>query len=235
MSRRRHVVLALASAIAAGMLVYILYVLQLKHVELQQKIDVVVPVQFVDAGRMLTEHLLTYKAIALASYDARMFTNKEDVIGQETSIALGEDEPILAWKLNKFNLLPSYEQSTFQIPKSYILSISNGIRAGDKVRIYASSEHSASRRLFAEEIVVASVKSAANVEVEDLNHSSVIAQVKGDEEHLYTSRRYATASIDSINLNLSEEQWLAIDRLCRKGDAKLVIAYTSVNIVEEGK
>lgn len=226
--------LGLTSAIVACLLVYIVYVMQLKHVALQQQIDVVVPVQFVDAGRMLTEQALTYKAIAITSFDKRMFTNKEDVIGQETSIALGEDEPILDWKLNKFSLMPSYEQSTFQIPKSYILSISNGIRAGDKVRIYTSSEHGASRRLFAEEIVVASVKSASNVEVDDISHSSLLAQVQGDEEQLYTSRRNANASIDAINLNLTEEQWLTIDALCQDEGVKLVIAFTSVNRLEEG-
>lgn len=233
MKRRRHVLLGLISAVVACLLVYIVYVMQLKQLALQQHIDVVVPVQFVDAGQMLAEHLLTYKAIAVASFDERMFTKKEEVVGQETSIALGQGEPILDWKLNKFNLMPSYEQSTFQIPKDYILSISNGIRAGDRVRIYMSSEDGLSRRLFAEEIVVASVKSAANSEVEDVSHSSLLAQVKGDEERLYASRRNANASIDTINLNLTEEQWLTIDQLCRNDNALLVIAFTSAHTLKE--
>lgn len=229
MYRRRNVVIGLVSALLSGVLVYVLHVMQVIQAEEQQLVSVVVPAQFIDAGKLLTEDMLTLKSIVSSSYDERMFQKVSDVVGQETGLALGKGEPILDWKLNKFHLLPNEKQSTFQIPKSYILSVSNGIRAGDRVRLYLSSTEAdgPSGKLFDEEIVVASVKTAANVEVDDVQHSSLMAKVSGDEEQHYMSRRYANAAIDQINLNLTEQQWLEIDRLCRLEHVKLVIAYTS--------
>lgn len=234
MNRRVHLLLSLLSACIACTLVYIVYTMQLKQVEQQQVVQIVVPTQFVDAGQLLTARMVSYKPIVASAYDARMFRHVEEVIGQETGVPLGEGEPILDWKLNKYSLLPSGEQSTFQIPKHYILAVSNSIRAGDRVTIYTSSAQGESRRLFREEIVVASVKSAANVEVEDSANSSLLAQVKGDEERLYASRRHANAAIDHLNLNLTEEQWLLIDNLCRTEGVKLVIAFTSSARVNHG-
>lgn len=236
MYRRRNLLLGLISALLSGALVYGLHVMQVIQAEQQQLVSVVVPTQFVDAGKLLTADLLSFRSIASSAYDERMFKHMHDVIGLEAGIALGKDEPILDWKLNKFHLQPNDEQSTFQIPKSYILSVSNRIRAGDRVRIYMSSTEprGPSGRLFDEDIIVASVKTAANTEVDDIHHSSLLAKVKGDEEQLYVSRRYANAAIDQINLNLTEEQWLMIDRLCRTEHVKLVIAYTSSYDGHEG-
>lgn len=229
MYRRRNLVIGLLSALLSGVLVYVLHTMQVIQAEEQQLVRVVVPEEFVDAGKLLTADMLALKSIASSSYDERMFQEMSDVVGLEAGIALGQDEPILDWKLNRFHLLPNEEQSTFQIPKSYILSVSNGIRAGDRVRLYLSSTElgGPSGLLFDEEIVVASVKTAANVEVDDVQHSSLLAKVSGDEEQLYMSRRYANAAIDQINLNLTEPQWLKIDQLCRQDHVKLVIAYTS--------
>lgn len=229
MNRRRNLVISIVSATLSCLLVYGVYVLQLKQVELQKTIHVVVPKQFMDAGTMLTEELIELKPIFRASFDERMFIYKKEVIGQETMIALGKGEPIVDWKLNRFNLLPNREQSTFQIPKEYILSISNGIRAGDKVRIYISSsqEGTGSKKLFPNEVMVASVKSAANMEIEDSKNSNLLSKANGDLEQMYASRRDANAAIDQINLNLTEEQWLTIDRICKEKNAKLVIAFTS--------
>lgn len=229
MYRRRNLVIGLLSALLSGVLVYVLHTMQVIQAEEQQLVRVVVPEEFVDAGKLLTADMLALKSIASSSYDERMFQEMSEVVGLEAGIALGQDEPILDWKLNRFHLLPNEEQSTFQIPKSYILSVSNGIRAGDRVRLYLSSTElgGPSGLLFDEEIVVASVKTAANVEVDDVQHSSLLAKVSGDEEQLYMSRRYANAAIDQINLNLTEPQWLKIDQLCRQDHVKLVIAYTS--------
>lgn len=236
MNRRKNLIISAVSAVLSCLLVYGVYTLQLKQVELQRTVFVVVPKEFIDAGVMITEDLIEYKPVLEASYDHEMFTEKEIVIGQETGIALGKSEPILDWKLNKFNLLPNQEQSTFQIPKAYILSISNGIRAGDRVRIYVSGSHQTgeSRRLFSEEVVVASVKSSSNVEVEDAHNSSLLSKANGDLEKLYASRRDANAAIDQINLNLTEEQWLTIDRICKKENTRLVIAFTASFKHQEG-
>lgn len=237
MNQRRNLIISAISAVLSCLLVYGIYTLQLKQVELQKNVYVVVPKVFIDAGVMITADLIEYKPILAASYEDQMFTEKEAVIGQETGIALGGSEPILDWKLNKFNLLPNHEQSTFQIPKSYILSISNGIRAGDRVRIYVSGSHPTgeSRKLFSEEVVVASVKSSSNVEVEDVNNSSLLSKANGDLEKLYASRRDANSAIDQINLNLTEKQWLTIDRICKKENTRLVIAFTSSFKHQEGR
>jgi flagella basal body P-ring formation protein FlgA len=229
LSRRRNLSISAISAVLSCLLVYGVYVLQLKQIEIQKTVSVVVPKQFMDAGTMITKESVEYKSIFAASLDDQMFIDVTEVIGQETMIALGRGEPVMKWKLNKFNLLPNADQSTFQIPKEYILSISNGIRAGDRVRIYTSSSagREGSRKLFPEEIVVASVKSASNIEVDDPQNSTLLSKANGDLEKMYASRRDANAAIDQINLNLTEEQWLKIDRVCKSEHTRLVIAFTT--------
>lgn len=235
MNRRRSLLISIASAALSCLLVYGVYILQLKQVELQKTLNVAVPKQFIDSGVMITAEQIEYKAIFTASYDERMFTDLSELIGQETGIALGKGEPILDWKLNRFNLLPNQDQSTFQIPKNYVLSISNGIRAGDKVSIYISSvnDEEKSRRLFEDEIVVASVKSASNLEIDNIHNSSLLSKVNDDMQNLYASRRDANAVTEHINLNLTEEQWLIIDRICRNENSKLVIALSSSHSISE--
>lgn len=56
-----------------------------------------------------------------------------------------------------------------------------------------------------------------------------------DKEGMYASRRDANGSIDSINLNLTEAQWLVLDSACKGGTAKLVIAYEASSMKEEGQ
>ena len=154
----------------------------------------------------------------------------EDVVRMEAMVPLGMDEPILSWKLDKYNLFPTVDQATFQIPKEYMLSISSGIRAGDQVSIFLSDQDGSSRKLFDYSITVASVKSASNVEVDDMNQTNLLSQVEGNKERMYASRRAANGMIDHINLNLTEEEWLNIDKLCKDGRNKLVIAYTIESI-----
>lgn len=231
MSRKKSFVIAFFSAVLAGLFVYGIYLMQLKHIHWQETVRVVVPKQFIDSGTMITPELVEYKPIFNSILEDDMILDMDQVIGMEALIPLGEGEPILNWKLNHFHLLPKGNQSTFQIPKSYILSISNQIRAGDQVYVYLSSADGSSRRLFSEPVVVASVKMASNQEVEDGQNSSLLSRANGDLERLYVSRRNANGPIDFINLNLTEEQWLELDRLCKIEGNQLVIAYNSMKLL----
>jgi hypothetical protein len=235
MNRKRNVTISIISAALACLLVYGVHLLQKKQLELQQMVHVVVPKDFIKAGTLITADLIELKPIFAAAFDERMYTNLRQVVNQETLIPIGKGEPIVNWKIDKFNLLPNQAQATFQIPKKYILSISNGIRAGDKVRIYVSSEEDKSRRLFPGEITVASVRSSANIEVDDPKNSNLLSKANGDLEKMYVSRREANGVIDQINLNLSEEEWLMIDRICSADKAKLVIAFSSTSIIAAGE
>ncbi|MBD0383707.1 SAF domain-containing protein [Paenibacillus sedimenti] len=231
MNRRRSLLISLAAAVLAGLLVYGVYVLQVNQVELQQTVQVVVPKDFIRAGTMIGGDMVELRAFQKGSYTDSMITDLKDVIGQETLIPLGTQEPILNWKVNKYHLLPNENQATFQIPKEYVLSVSNGIRAGDRVHVYVSAADGSSRKLFDKEMTVASVKSSANVEIDNPKNSNLLSKVDGDTEKMYASRLEANGAIDQINLNLSEDEWLEIDRLCSTKKAKLVIAFSSSSIL----
>jgi Flp pilus assembly protein CpaB len=232
-NKRRNLLISLSAALMASLLVYGVYKLQLRQVELQQTVNVVVPKDFIPAGTMIDASLLAYRPVLAGSLMEGMFTDISLVAGQEAVVPLGTDEPVLAWKVDKFHLLPSRGQSTFQIPKEYILSLSNGIRAGDRVKLYLSGSEGESARLFAQEITVASVKSSSNVEVDNPKSSNLMSRVNGDAEKMYASRREANGSIDQINLNLTEEEWLAIDRACKTKKTKLVIALSASSLTED--
>jgi hypothetical protein len=177
--------------------------------------------------------MLESKPVFAAAVTQDMITDPSELIGRETLIPIGKSEPILRWKLNRLHLLPGNGEATFQIPKEYILSISSGIRAGDKVKIYASTaEAGGPRKLFATDVVVASVKSSANVEVDNPKSSNLLSKAEGDEEKMYISRLEANGPIEQIDLNLTEEQWMTIDRLCSTKKTKLVIAFTAASITE---
>lgn len=227
MSRKKSLGIAFISAVLASGFVYAIYVMQLKHMEWQDTIQVAAPKQFIDAGTLLTPDLIEYKTILAGGYEEGMILDLDEVLGKEAVVPLGEGEPILSWKLNHFHLMPQGNESTFQIPNAYILSVSNQIRAGDYVELYLSSADGSSRKLFSEPVVVASVKMASNQEVEDGANSSLLSRARGDLERLYASRRNANGPIDQINLNLTEEQWLEIDRLCKIDGNQLVIAYSN--------
>jgi hypothetical protein len=115
-------------------------------------------------------------------------------------------------------------------------AISNGIRAGDEVIVYVSgdSDQSPSRRLFAGGIVVAAVKTAANLEIDDPKNPNLLSMANGDKESMYASRRDANGTIDSINLNLTEEEWLTLDTVCKGGEVKLIIAFQASSIGGRG-
>jgi hypothetical protein len=233
-SRRRNLLISVVAALLSGLLVYGVYMLQVKQIALQQTVNVAVPKDFIRAGVAITKDLVEIKPVFKGAFNPSMITDLQSVVGKETLVPLGKGEPILLWKLNRFHLLPSQNQATFQIPKEYILSVSNGIRAGDRVRIYASgTDGGASRKLFSKDILVASVKSSANVEVDNPKNSNLLSKAEGDEEKMYVSRLEANGPIDQINLNLTEEEWLTIDQLCSTKKTKLVIAFTSSSITGE--
>ncbi|HUC93052.1 MAG TPA: SAF domain-containing protein [Paenibacillus sp.] len=226
MNRKRNLAVSLTAAALAAALVYGVYELQLRQIDLQETVRVVVPVRFIPAGERLTEKELGWKAIAKASFEPGMLRSMDQAAGMETAIPIGEGEPILDWKLDRFRLLPNRDELTFQIPKAYVLSVSSGIRAGDRVMLYVSGEGAVSERLFDAPVTVASVKTSANLEIDDPQNSNLLSMASGNRERMYASRRDANGTIDVVNLNLTEEQWLRIDGLVKDGKAKLVVAFS---------
>lgn len=235
MISRRRMLLSLAAALLAALAVYGLYYVQLERVQAEGKVDVVVPGRWIDAGQFITADQLAWLSIPLSSATDEMVYSIEQVAGQEALVPLGASEPILQWKLNKYALHPGQQQATFQIPKDYIKSISNGIRAGDEVWIYISSAESEPQRLFQEGIIVASVKTGSNNEVDVPDEEGKHAITRSNAEQMYASRREANGMIEHINLNLTEQQWLELDAHCREGKSKLVIAYHSLPAPMKGQ
>lgn len=230
MYRNRKLIITMISALLSAALVYGLYMLQTERIQAEEQVQIVVPSSWIEAGQMIRADQLKLSPIPISVATSEMITDMSNVIGQEAIIPLGMDEPILHWKLNHFALHPSEHEATFQIPKDYIKSISNGIRAGDLVWIYTTGAESGSRKLFQEDIIVASVKTGANLEVDVPDEQAKNAIITENAEQMYASRRVANGMIEYINVNLTEEQWLTIDELCRTGEVKLVIAYHSLPI-----
>ncbi|GLX66385.1 SAF domain-containing protein [Paenibacillus glycanilyticus] len=235
MNRRRNAGIGLLAAMLSGLLVYGLFQLQKLQVTREETVEVVVAKQFIEAGRRLSEADMTYKRISREGYEKEMIIDIGQAVGMETVVPLGTNEPILGWKIDRFHLLPSRAEATFQIPRDYIRSISNGIRAGDKVSIYLSGGSESSKRMFEPLVTVASVKSSSNVEIDNMKDPNLLSLAEGDKERMYASRRDANGMIEYINLNLTESQWLAIDGYCKDGLHQLVIAYSpeSLQLEEE--
>ncbi len=234
MNRRSQRWIGLLSALLAGLLVYGIYQFQLRQVELQKTVQVVAPKTFIPAGTMIRPEFLDTVTIFSAAFQQDMMQKIEDVAGSEALMPLGTSEPILSWKLDRMHLYPARNEATFQIPKSYILSLSNEIRAGDRAALFVSGPQAGSRRLLERPVTVASVKSADNKEIDDRMQTNLLSTMRNDREKMYVSRREANATIDSINLNLSEEEWLMIDNLCSNKTNKLVIAFDSYANIEPG-
>jgi hypothetical protein len=87
--------------------------------------------------------------------------------------------------------------------------------------------------LFDHEVIVASVKSTTNVEVDSPDVSSLKSKLDGDAEKMYASRFEANGSIEHINLNLSEAEWLEMDSICSTQKARLVIAFSPTSLSVE--
>lgn len=190
-------------------------------------IEVVIPKRFIAAGERLGASDLELTRLPLDAFRDEMVTSIGKAAGKEAAIPLGKGEALLDWKFNDYYLLPRSGESTFQIPKDYIRSISNGIRAGDRVLLYVSGAEGDSRRVFSAPVVVASVKSSANVEVDSLEQSHLLSLADDNRDGMYVAKRDANAMIEYLNLNLTEAQWLEMDELCKGGDNKLVVAYSS--------
>lgn len=237
MYRNRKVWITLMSALLSALLVYGLYVLQFQRIQAEEQALIVVPTIWIEAGVVISENEMTMQAIPISMATEDMIYDMQQVIGREAIIPLGINEPVLKWKIDHFSLHPSADEATFQIPKDYIKSISNGIRAGDLVWIYTTGAEpdAISRKLFQEDIVVASVKTGSNSEVDIPDEARKNAIVTENAEQMYANRRVANGMIEYINVNLREEQWLQIDELCRNGAVKLVIAYHSLPKPLEGQ
>jgi len=233
MNRRRQAAISLTAAVLSGMLVYAVYLLQVRQIELQEMAEVVVPRKFIDTGTKLEAAHLTTAFLPRSAITPEMITSMLEAVGMETSMPLGGNEPLLRWKVDKYRLLPGKGQSTFQIPREYVKSISNGIRAGDEVVVYLSDEATLSRKLFPEAIRVAGVKTAANLEIDNPKNPNLLSMANDDKEGMYASRRDANGTIDAINLNLTDAQWLELDSACKGGTAKLIIAFQASSIREE--
>jgi len=228
-SRKRSLWIGAVSALLAALLAYAVYELQLRQLEGRATLQIVVPTRFIDAGTIIEEGMVELRALDAGAYREGMLVRTRDAVGLETLVPLGAGEPVLDWKLDRLRLMPNAHQYTFQIPKSYILSISSGIRAGDQVLIFASGGEFGSGLLIREPITVASVKSAAYTEVDGTDNSALLSKARNDQERLYAARRDASAPIDHINLNLTEAQWLLLDEWCRDGGTKLVIAFAGMH------
>jgi hypothetical protein len=233
LSRRRNLAYSIAAALLSLLLVYGVYVVLIRQVELQKTVQVVVPRDFIPAGTLIKREMLELRTLAEGGIRAGMLTSMDGAVGLTALIPLGTNEPVMEWKIDRFNLLPLSGQATFPVPKEYILSVSGGIRAGDRVAIYASGRMG-TVRLLPEDIVVASVKSSSNTEVDDPEQSNLLGKLRNDKEKMYASRRDANGSVEQLNLNLSEEAWRVIDEACSTKQNKLVIAIRSSFMLEEG-
>jgi len=225
MTRIRRLLVSLTAALVAAALVYAVYVMLLRQVELQETAHVIVPSRFITAGTILSEDVLSMRKVTAASVDDQMITRVQDVVGKQALIPLGAGEPVLAWKLTSLMLLPEAGEAMFEIPKSYILAISGGVRPGDLVRIYLSSE-TGGQRLLAEDVDVASVKLSTGGRADaDLGaRADMHAEAASNRRHVLALR--SGEQVEYLNLNLTEEQWLTIDQACRDpgNGGKLVIA-----------
>lgn len=226
MGNKRNLWISLTAAVLSATLVYGLYQLQRLQLQKQDTIAVIVPSRFIAAGEVIAEEDLGIVQLPYSAYTPEMVTELVEALGMETVIPLGLGEPMLDWKLNYHKLQPRRSESTFQIPREYVRSISNGIRAGDRVAVYASGEDGLSGRVFQETVVVASVKSSGNMEVDNPEKSHLMSLAEGNRDSMYAARRDANAMIEYLNLNLTEQQWLTIDELCKGGVTKLVVAYS---------
>lgn len=220
MLRMRRLLISLVSALVAAGLVYGVYVMLLRQVELQETTEVIVPRHFIDAGTVLTDEMLERATILAASVGDQMVGSADSIIGKQTLIPLGAGEPVLVWKLSSSVLLPVEDEATFEIPREYVRSISGRIRPGDLVRIYVSHD-GGGRRLLMQDVRVASVRWADSGRASSEQAEGADESASGNQEQLLRASR----QVERINLNLTEEQWLTIDRACQDpSDGRLIIA-----------
>lgn len=234
MRRGVTLILLVVAVCVSAILVVALYQLQEQHLIKKQEVRVIAPDQFIPVGHVLKREDLKFVSISKRNESKEMSRNLHSLVGQVAIVALGKDEPIRTWKLADNPIVPKEEEATFQIPKSYLYSISNEIRSGDHVQVFVSSMKGSSELLFPQPVVVASVKTSNNQEVEDKIEANLPNQFRSNREALARNRRNANGLIDYVNLNLTEAQWLAIDRLCKSGSARIALAFTNDNFQAKG-
>lgn len=223
MNRARNLWISLAAALVSVLLVYGVYAVLIRQVDMQRTVRVVVPKAFIPAGTAVTREMLDYRVLTEGGLREGMLREAGEAVGMVTLVPLGSGEPVLGWKLDRFHLQPGPGQATFSIPKEYVLSVPGGIRAGDRIAVYASGK-AGTVRLLPEDVTVASVKSSANLEVDDPKDPHLMAMARNDKEKMVASRRDANGTVEQMNLNLTEEEWRMIDEACRSKQNKLVIA-----------
>ena len=234
---RRGVTLGiiLFSASVSAILVYALYHLQASYLNHQQMMLVAAPTKFIPSGYVLQHGDVKLVRIPQAAYSKQMLRSEQSLVGKAAAVALGKGEAILQWKVVQNPLIPKLGEATFQIPKNYLVSISNEIRSGDQVYVYVSSPKGSSELLFPQPVVVAAVKTANNQEVVDAIEPGLPSQLQSNKQAIQRSRRNANGSIDFVNLNLTESQWLLIDNYCKSGSAKIALAYANYQFEKEGE
>lgn len=226
MKRRQRWYVLIVAFILSALLIYGMYMLQQNYIRAEQTVPVYVASKWLQAGHILSEQDVTQIWYPEAYVTSDMALQLEQLLNKELVIPIGQDEPILLWKLNSFHLLPRQDEATFQIPAFYIKSAANDLRAGDYVYVYISEASGSSKKLFEQPIKVAAVKTSTNAEVESVMGSELEAMLQSDEQALYQHRRRASGVIEYINLNLTEEQWLKVDEHCKALHAQLILAYT---------
>lgn len=234
MRRGVTLILLVVAVCVSAILVVALYQLQEKYLNKKQEVRVIAPDQFIPIGHVLKREDLKFVAISHQDESIEMSRNLIPLVGQVAIVALGKDEPIRTWKLSANPIVPREHEATFQIPKSYLFSISNEIRSGDHVQVFVSSPNGSSELLFPQPVVVASVKTSNNQEVEDKVEAGLPNQFRSNDAAVARNRRNANGLIDYVNLNLTEFQWLAIDRLCKSGSARIALAFTNDNFHAKG-
>jgi hypothetical protein len=89
MNRRRQAWISAVAAVLSGLLVYGVYLLQLRQIELRETVDIVAPKQFVPAGTALTDELLMVVPLPREVVTAGMIGSLSEAIGMETVVPLG--------------------------------------------------------------------------------------------------------------------------------------------------
>ena len=226
MGRRRTWIAIAISVTIAVLLVAVLFRVVQASVLKQQKVWVLAPSHFLPVGHVITAQDVARIVVFRDSVTDETVRSKQALIGQMVAVAMGKHEPFVRWKVARNAAIPRGDERTFQIPKSYLFSVANELRAGDAVYVYVSSREG-SKQLFEDPVRVHAVKTASNQEVTDLAQAPFSGAFQSNAQALATSRQNANGAIDSVNLNLRPNQWLQIDQLCKAGTAHIALAYTS--------
>lgn len=229
MGRRRTWIALAISVSVAVLVVTVLFRVVQASVLKQQRVWVLAPRHFLPVGHVIAAKDVARIVVFRDSVTDEVVRSKQVLVGRMVAVAMGKHEPFVRWKVSRNAAIPRGDERTFQIPKSYLFSVANELRAGDEVYVYVSARDG-SKQLFERPVRVHAVKTAANQEVTDLAESPFTTAFRSNEQALAASRQNANGAIESVNLNLKPEQWLQIDRLCKDGVAHIALAYTATAV-----